>query len=171
VHIRRVIHIASIVLLSVAAVLAGIANITEINVGPDWVQSLRSGGRTRPITSATIQGGQICIFKVTEETLYADPSHNWRLAGFSYWRLSMGIGSECGSGHSRAVYTDPISIVSIPLWSVSILFAIYPIVAFIRSPARRRRYRRKHGLCVKCGYNLTGLSESRCPECATEFER
>ena len=37
------------------------------------------------------------------------------------------------------------------------------------SPLRRFRRRRK-GLCLTCGYNLTGLTENRCPECATEFE-
>jgi hypothetical protein len=25
------------------------------------------------------------------------------------------------------------------------------------------------GTCVKCGYNLTGLTEPRCPECGTPF--
>jgi len=51
------------------------------------------------------------------------------------------------------------------------LCAVYPFVAILRSPARRRRYRRKHGLCLNCGYSLTGLTENRCPECATEFEQ
>ena len=31
-------------------------------------------------------------------------------------------------------------------------------------------FRRKLGLCVKCGYNLKGLTEPRCPECSTSFE-
>ena len=52
----------------------------------------------------------------------------------------------------------------VPLWMPLLAFSIYPAVAFIRGPLRRRR-RRKRGLCVKCGYNLTGLPEPRCPEC------
>ena len=56
---------------------------------------------------------------------------------------------------------------NIPLWIPFILFASYPTVAFIRGPLRRYR-RRKRGLCVKCGYNLTGLTKPRCPECGHE---
>jgi len=36
-------------------------------------------------------------------------------------------------------------------------------------PYLRSRKRRKLGLCTNCGYNLEGLTENRCPECATEF--
>ncbi len=44
------------------------------------------------------------------------------------------------------------------------VLGVYPAIAFIRGPVRRWR-RRKHGLCIHCGYNLTGLTEPRCPEC------
>ena len=56
--------------------------------------------------------------------------------------------------------------VRLPLWALFVLFTIYPARALIRGPLRRR-YRRKHNLCLKCGYNLTGLTEPRCPECFT----
>lgn len=44
------------------------------------------------------------------------------------------------------------------------LVATYPATAFIRGPLRRYR-RRKRGLCVNCGYNLTGNVSGICPEC------
>ena len=34
----------------------------------------------------------------------------------------------------------------------------------------RRRWRRKHGLCVSCGYDLTGNVSGRCPECGETTE-
>ncbi len=34
----------------------------------------------------------------------------------------------------------------------------------------RQRRRVEAGLCTACGYDLTGLPEPRCPECATEFD-
>lgn len=54
-----------------------------------------------------------------------------------------------------------------PMWFTSLLLVAYPIVALVREIRRRRR--RRHGFCRKCGYNLTGLSEPRCPECGTPF--
>ena len=59
--------------------------------------------------------------------------------------------------------------VQFPFWFAFAALAAYPTLAFIRGPLRRYRRRRK-GLCVGCGYNLTGLTEPRCPECATEFQ-
>lgn len=55
-------------------------------------------------------------------------------------------------------------IVIVRLWIVFILFATYPTIAFIRGPVRRHRRRRK-GLCIRCGYNLTGNVSGVCPEC------
>jgi len=58
--------------------------------------------------------------------------------------------------------------VGCPLWCLLSVLVAYPAVGFIRGPVRRWRRRRK-GLCVKCGYNLTGLPEPRCPECGLEW--
>jgi hypothetical protein len=64
-------------------------------------------------------------------------------------------------------YRDGESLgLRIPFWALFLLFACYPSIAFIEkwSPFRRRR-RRKLGLCVRCGYNLTGNVSGVCPEC------
>jgi len=52
----------------------------------------------------------------------------------------------------------------IPFWFPLILFAAYPVIAFIHG-SLRRRYRRNHGLCLHCGYNLTGNVTGICSEC------
>ena len=49
-----------------------------------------------------------------------------------------------------------------------ILFSIYPTIVFFRGPYRRYR-RRKKGLCLKCGYNLTGNVSGVCPECGEKI--
>lgn len=61
--------------------------------------------------------------------------------------------------------------IEVPLWMPSLAFATYPAFVFLMRSRRRRSYRRRHGLCIECGYNLTGLPEPRCPECGREFDR
>ena len=56
--------------------------------------------------------------------------------------------------------------VGVPIWFLFVLFAAYPTIAFIRGPVWRY-WRCRKGLCVKCGYNLTGNVSGVCPECGS----
>ena len=58
----------------------------------------------------------------------------------------------------------------IPLVGVLATYPIIAMVTFIRGPLRRY-HRRKRGLCVRCGYNLTGNVSGVCPECGTRVEK
>ena len=65
---------------------------------------------------------------------------------------------------------DPLKVqIKFAFWPFFFLFAAYPTLALVRGPVRRRRRRRK-GLCIKCGYNLTGNVSGVCPECGTTIE-
>ena len=54
-------------------------------------------------------------------------------------------------------------------WILMPLLCTYPCALLIRGPIRRHR-RGKRGLCLKCGYNLTGNMSGVCPECGTKVE-
>ncbi|MCB9854768.1 MAG: hypothetical protein H6818_03700 [Phycisphaerales bacterium] len=54
--------------------------------------------------------------------------------------------------------------IAFPLWAPTAVFAIYPLFFILSAPILRRRHRRKRGLCVECGYDLSH-STDRCPEC------
>ncbi|UCE58112.1 MAG: hypothetical protein JSU63_11765 [Phycisphaerales bacterium] len=58
---------------------------------------------------------------------------------------------------------------TLPFWVPILVFATYPTIAFIRGPLLRRRRRRK-GLCIVCGYDLTGNVSGVCSECGTEID-
>jgi hypothetical protein len=66
------------------------------------------------------------------------------------------------------VFVCKMHDVSFPLWSALLLFSACPFFALIRGPYRRYR-RRKKGLCLECGYNLTGNTSGVCPECGTKL--
>ena len=56
--------------------------------------------------------------------------------------------------------------VSVYLWLVMIVCAPFPLIVIIRTWLRFRN-RRREGLCLSCGYDLTGNESGVCPECGT----
>ncbi len=52
-----------------------------------------------------------------------------------------------------------------PFWPFILLTTVYPLRACRR--VIRKRFRKSRGLCIPCGYNLTGNTSGICPECGT----
>ncbi len=50
-------------------------------------------------------------------------------------------------------------------WIPMVVFGLPVILGTI--PRWRLAHRRRRGLCISCGYNLTGNTSGRCPECGT----
>ena len=87
--------------------------------------------------------------------------HQHKVPGWPQSGVSFGvIGSSLLLRDRDLVFRFPLWI---PILACMIL-AASPIARY------RRRQRRRRGRCVECGYNLSGLTENRCPECATEYE-
>ena len=59
--------------------------------------------------------------------------------------------------------TFHITSLTSSFWLPVLAAVLYPTIAFIRGPLRRYR-RRKKGLCLECGYDLTGNVTGVCSE-------
>jgi len=92
--------------------------------------------------------------------------HNWELyIGEEAGRVvikngALGFSFEY-SDDFRAFYRYAVTV---PHWSVAILFLIIPALACCRLFSRRRSVAK--GRCVRCGYDLRATPDC-CPECGT----
>ena len=55
----------------------------------------------------------------------------------------------------------------IPYSGIAFVSAIFPFLWLSLAKRRRTQMKLKRGLCLSCGYNLTGNSIGGCPECGT----
>lgn len=74
--------------------------------------------------------------------------------------------SETSGALTEHTAPSRILILWVSLWVPLVLLGIYPSFSLMRGPVLRLRRRRK-GLCVRCGYDLTGNITGVCPECGT----
>lgn len=58
-----------------------------------------------------------------------------------------------------------LTSITCPLFVPAILFAAYPTFGLVRCPLGRWR-RKREGLCVKCGYDHTGIETGVCSDCS-----
>ena len=81
------------------------------------------------------------------------------------------IEHEYGSFYAKRLHVGDVIATGAgaPFWALACVMVIWPASALISGPLRRWR-RRRHGHCAKCGYDLHGLTEPRCPECGREFQ-
>jgi hypothetical protein len=99
------------------------------------------------------------------------PNVHLHLIGFGFTRHAEITGGRAfGAPVTFPVVRRLQYIIRLPLWAPVVLFGACPTIAFIRGPVRRWRRRRK-GLCLACGYDLTGNVTGVCPECGVEIER
>jgi hypothetical protein len=62
-------------------------------------------------------------------------------------------------------------VIVVPTWFVVFVTGLLPGIAVLRERRRRRiEWRRAHGLCVRCGYDLRE-SPGKCPECGAGYAR
>jgi uncharacterized paraquat-inducible protein A len=82
-----------------------------------------------------------------------------------YWLWVAGFFAE-----RRSEATKNVLLFSMPCGLIFLLQTAAVWHVFVR-PAIVRRARAKAGLCSRCGYDVTGNTTGRCPECGQTVER
>lgn len=71
--------------------------------------------------------------------------------------------------HTYTFWGSQRTNVIIPTWMLFVVLGSYPLYAWVRH-ARTRQVRWRTGLCVKCGYDLTGNATGKCSECGATVD-
>ena len=154
---------------------------------PPWVENLRGGDWSRSVRDGSILGDRTNIWFRTRDgqaSLGAEgyiarrpgPYARPQLFGWDRlcYRYNVPPGFTCGTGRSteamrwhssRQWYSHEISA---PIGLIFAVFAAWPVHRMLFGRLLRRRYRRKHGLCRQCGYDLTGNVSGVCSECGVQ---
>jgi hypothetical protein len=162
---------AVIMVLTLAAVGTGVLSLSSMVAPLIWES-----------TSAS-QWSCVCVNKTQltiTQSLANDPvllrdladGRKWQLRQYAYpefhviWRKKTYVGSDS----YLVKYTDKTCI-AVPLLLPFLAFSLYPTIVLAKSSRRwRQMRRRKRGLCIACGYDLTGNTSGVCPGCGTEFD-
>lgn len=150
---------------------------------PDLVGvSIRLGGSQivvradRSQLSATISTPTTHPNSATNPTLGGTPIWSWQGHGAT---LSIRVRDD---STLRDIFSAQVSgtgqaywemFAQFPSWSIPVLLAVllaWPILGFFWRTGRRAR-RIIEGVCLNCGYDLTGLTEPRCPECGKPLDQ
>lgn len=99
-------------------------------------------------------GGLLNVSLRWSETHRPNRTRKWQFCGLFY----------SDSIHRLLIESQRQIVVELPFWMMFLLFLAYPCLAFIRGPMRRYG-RKRRGRCSQCGYDLTGNTSGRCPEC------
>ena len=148
-----------IIALSIATLLTAAAWYCQL-VGPTGT-AFQVTGSTRVAYAVTNSVASIHVLTQTSESqLQVGATASSRSVGFGGLQLWY-VKSRAfhGTGDTYAVRLH------FPIWLPTVLVVGSWIALPFVSRRLKRRRRRKRGLCVKCGYDLTGNESGVCPEC------
>jgi hypothetical protein len=105
------------------------------------------------------------------------PTRSMKFLGFGFHAGTEYIWPAFLYGSSQPAFTDPrwqkepYRLLRIPYWFL-VAISLLPGVWWMRRSVRRWREesRPRQGLCVTCGYNLTGNISGVCPECGQKLD-
>ena len=148
---QKAIVIVFLILCSGTLAITGVSHLHAIQ----W-ESWREGKMPVPpaLSVAVYRGKMQCVY-------FGNPSGRDEIARWTWLGMSVAVGPLPNTGlRVHSIEFHAFLLVAV--------FGAYPVRALLLPSARRAR-RKGRGLCINCGYDLRGLVERRCPECAQPF--
>jgi len=132
-------------------------------------------GKHRSLRFQNQLGANSVTYRYDVADLAEAPDLDYRLGPFSVRRTAAGGLQTAGLGgfadrFSQMPLHGGLTITG-PAWGVPAVFMLlllYPLIEAFRGPMRRAR-RQAWVTCRRCGYDLRGLTNPRCPECGQVF--
>ncbi len=189
-HVIRGIILIVLALVTVTLGVAGVSSVLGRPVrwstmcchqdeGPQHMLTLRMDAgaivlehESRSEYSVAAEEGLVALLNDHRRRALAGSSGgtNIDFAGFRYAREDrVGLKSLVVRYHGECnLVRTAVRTAAAPIWTVLVVTGLYP--ASCPFFAGVRRYRRRRGLCVTCGYNLTGNESGVCSECGARCE-
>ncbi|MCO6436167.1 MAG: hypothetical protein J5J06_03675 [Phycisphaerae bacterium] len=156
-------------LLELAGISEQFASDEIINVGIRRpVRSIEFGLPTRAMVLWTTYDWKLLVLTGNRQDRSTFVSHSFNAPSMpAFVERYAHEGSRGPARHEITVYWCNVGSVAL-IWSTGTTLVLFGGVAMLDWARIRRR--RRLGLCVKCGYDLRGLPEPRCPECGRKFD-
>jgi len=143
------------------------ADIVAAFGGCGQVQTIASHRGSIIVVLSNLPVGDEWAWRWESESISPQDANRWRSVLLDpttarWGGTRVGFGLIQGQDNALDVAGATYWAATVPQWFLLILFGAFPMLAARR--ARRRQYRRRHGLCLYCGYDLRSTPE-RCPEC------
>jgi len=118
-----------------------------------WTVALRGSSAWIMVTSGGLSFGMLDWRSSWLPGMYCETCASWDEFASCFWRF--GLAPTARSDEDLGVME-----VTVPLWIPLALVGVPTIWL-----GRRERRLARVGCCAACGYNLTGNTSGRCPEC------
>lgn len=96
---------------------------------------------------------------------YSDPQNapigrgDWNFADVNYSNSTSN-----DANLQKVIHRVKIAVPTRIIAALGLIFSAYPLVVLIRGPVNRW-HRKRHGLCIGCGYDMRGNPTAICSEC------
>lgn len=158
--VRRGGIIILLMTFSAASIALGLAARMDGHWGTNKGRVSKDGTHWRWMISVNLGKGTLAIGY--QKVLDVSQATRSTQTNWPWWQYTVVVFEDTSNGRYYQHWS--VNASSEVALAMGVVFGICPTFAILRGPVRRR-WRRRHGRCTQCGYDLTGNVSGVCPEC------